>query len=88
MKVTLDIEIAPFVVPTSVRLIKPSGTLGLQTDLLSLADISEETLKSLCDQFFEDIFKLRKEQTTHPRGLRTLIKNDYAHIKTEERKSD
>jgi hypothetical protein len=56
MKATIDLEIQPFEVPFTVRIIPPEPCDGT-TGTLQIEDMTVETLARLCDQFRDSVFE-------------------------------
>jgi hypothetical protein len=69
MKATIDLEIQPFEVPFTVRIIPPEPCEGT-TGTLKIEDMTVETLARLCDQFRDSVFEKAGKQdpaVPHPR---------------------
>lgn len=61
MNITLDVEIKPFVVPTSVYLVQKPGNRqdGIRPlPEIPLADLDVATLLKLCDDFKDRVFEM------------------------------
>lgn len=61
MKVTMDVEVADFMVPNFVRVLRPPGHrqdgFKLDDSSISIADLDAVTLDRLCANFREAVFK-------------------------------
>lgn len=65
MKVTVNVEIEPFVTPNFVRL--KGASIAAEATAVPLSALDSETLERMCEAFTDEVFKkARKERPPLP----------------------